>query len=344
MSITVMLTCVGGDLAPQMLLDLKLRSRHDIKVIGTDVNPLAIGRDFCDEFSVVPSGLDIGYVEAIKDLAIKYDVDLIVPTSDEEAVAISSARKVFEEEGVKLACTDISTLEVLIDKAKTYNKLKEYGVHVPVWSQVDNICDLRQTVQDMYRELGEVVVKPSQGRGGRGVYVVTKSIVGVKRYADRREIHSDIETFIQDLSNSLSNSFPVVIMERLVEPVFDLDLLAWNGKPIRVVPRRRIDSAVPNLGHTIINDKILIDLGESLIKLFQLSWLYDCDVMYDKKGRPCVLEINPRESGSVAVSIAAGVPLLDDLISLSIQEQVPEVPLPDGITIVPYKSLFCMNK
>ena len=66
--------------------------------------------------------------------------------------------------------------------------------------------------------------------------------------------------------------------------------------------------------------------------------------MYDKKGNPCVLEINPRESGSVAISIAAGVPLLDDLISLSIQEKIPEIELPDGVTIIPYKSLFNMNK
>ena len=179
-------------------------------------------------------------------------------------------RKVFDEEGVKLACTHISTLEVLTNKAKTYNKLKEYGVHVPQWLQVDNINDLIQAVKSMYAELGEVVVKPAQGRGGRGVYIVTNSISGVNKYKDRREIHSDIETFLEDYINTLSNSFPVIIMERLVEPVYDLDLLAWKGEPIRVVPRRRIDSAVPNFGHTIVNDQSLIDLGESLIKLFKL--------------------------------------------------------------------------
>jgi|SaaInlStandDraft_7_1057024.scaffolds.fasta_scaffold05229_6 carbamoylphosphate synthase large subunit len=344
MNITVMLTCVGGELAPQMLIDLRLHSRHDVKVIGTDVNKLAIGRNFCDEFEVVPNGSDSSYIEVIKEVSIRHNVDLIIPTSDEEAIAISLARKVFENEGIKLACTDSSTLEILTDKAKTYSKLKEYGIHTPIWLQVDTIDDLKQIVQDMYRELGEVVVKPVQGRGGRGVHIITKSITGMKQHIDKREIHSDIETFLRDLVKGLSDSFPVVVMERLVEPVFDLDLLAWKGDPIRVIPRRRIDPAVPNLGHTIIKDENLIELGESLINLFQLSWLYDCDVMYDKKGNPCVLEINPRESGSVAISIAAGVPLLDDLISLSIQEKIPEIELPDGVTIIPYKSLFNMNK
>jgi predicted ATP-grasp superfamily ATP-dependent carboligase len=343
MTITILLTCVGGELAPKMLLDLKLNSRHKIKVIGTDVNPLATGRHFCDVFAVVPSGLDSNYSKVIKELSVKHGVNLVIPTSDEEAVAISSSREIFKSEGIQLACTDHSTLIVLTNKAKTYEKLVEYGVHTPMWSQVNTTNDLKQVVQDMYNQLGEVVVKPVEGRGGRGVYIVTKSISGVKQYKDRREIHVDIKTFFRKFSDTLVDNFPIMVMERLVEPVFDLDLLAWKGESIRVIPRRRINSAVPNEGHIISEDKALIELGEDLIRLFQLSWLYDCDVMYDKKGRPCVLEINPRESGSVAVSIAAGVPLLDDLISLSVQEKVPKIIFPKDVMIIPYKSLSSVN-
>ena len=86
---------------------------------------------------------------------------------------------------------------------------------------------------------------------------------------------------------------------------------------MRIIPRKRFNSAVPNDGHIIINDKNLINLGKKIISKFKLSWLYDCDIMYDQNKKPQILEINPRPSGSVVVSICAGVPLIKDLIFLT---------------------------
>ena len=73
-----------------------------------------------------------------------------------------------------------------------------------------------------------------------------------------------------------------------------------------------------------------------------MSWLYDCDLMLDSKGRPCILEINPRQSGSVSVSVAAGIPLLDDLISLAKNERnlISDTEHVTGVKVVPYKSLY----
>ena len=42
--------------------------------------------------------------------------------------------------------------------------------------------------------------------------------------------------------------------------------------------------------------------------------MYDCDVMFDKNKQPIVIEINPRQSGSVAISLAAGHKLYENLI------------------------------
>ena len=73
-----------------------------------------------------------------------------------------------------------------------------------------------------------------------------------------------------------------------------------------------------------------------------MSWLYDCDLMLDSKGQPCILEINPRQSGSVSVSVAAGIPLLDDLISLAKNERslISDTKHATGVRVVPYKSLY----
>ena len=340
MTVKVLLTCVGGELAPEMIISLKSSIRHDVIVIGVDANEQAAGRIFCDEFAVVPFGSDISYVKKIIELIVRYDIDLIIPTSDEEALALSAAKEELVEYNTTLACVDRNTLDILTDKAKTYGKLVDSGIHVPNWRHVSDSYELRQVVPELFNKYGDIVVKPVCERGGRGVHVVSHSQNGVRKFLNRREIHSDLETFVSELSGTLNDSYPVIVMERLVEPVFDLDMLAWNGKSVRVVPRRRMNSALPNEGHIIVDSPELIDLGNKLIDIFQLSWLYDCDVMYDQKGSPCVLEINPRQSGSISVSIAAGIPIFDELISLFLGEIVStNLQIHNECRVIPYKSL-----
>ena len=344
MTYTILITCVGGDLAPQMIQQLKLNSRHDIKVIGVDANIEASGQYFCDEFSIVPFGGDPSYISIIQKLILLHNVDLIIPTSDEEAIALSFSRSKVEKNGCQLACVDSEIISILSNKAETYEFLKNNGVHVPITHIINNYESLNSIVDLMYKEHGSVVVKPALARGGRGVYIISSLFEGAKYFDDKREVHSDLDTFVDKLMINLKDEFPLIVMERLIEPVIDMDLLAWNGNAKRIVARKRVNSAVPNDGHIIIEDKSLTKLGKKLIELFQLSWLYDCDVMFDSKGNPCVLELNPRQSGSIAVTIAAGLPMLDDLISLAKGELIEDLELPVNKRVIPYKSLISITQ
>jgi len=342
---TVLITCVGGEMAPQMIQQLKDSKRHKVKIIGVDANYDAIGKYFCDEFVVVPYGNNSKYGESIQKLVDLYSVDLIIPTSDEEAVTLSSLKSNLEEVNCVLACIDSSILRVLTDKAKTYQFLKERGIHTPKTQVVENFEFLERVVNSMYKEFGECVIKPACSRGGRGVYVISSKYTKIEVFDDRREVHLDLNNFLNSLMRELKNDFPLVVMERLVEPVIDIDLLCWKGRDIRVIPRRRVNPAVPNDGHIILNDAKLIDLGKKLINIFELSWLYDCDVMFDSKGRPCILELNPRQSGSAAVSLCAGIPLLDDVIDLAKGrvESIPRIDPPFGARVIPYKTLTLID-
>lgn len=342
---TVLLTCVGGEFAPELISKLKNSKKHQIKLIGVDENKNAIGRHFCDLFFKVPSGVDKKYEEVIQAIVKLHDVDLVIPTSDEEAISLSNSRDFFENHKCILASVEKDTLSILANKKKTHEYLKKHGIHTPKTLIAHNYEELKVITQKIYEELGQFVLKPINGRGGRGVYVISKKYKKIKKYKDRREIHLDFNNFNNLFEHKYKDGYPFLIMERLLEPVIDIDLLGWKGKAIRVLPRRRVNSAVPNDGHVFLNDDRLISLGESLIDIFQLSWLYDCDVMFDSEGRPCVLELNPRLSGSVAVSISAGIPLLDDVIHLAKGENtlLTHFAVPEGLKVIPYKSLGVSN-
>jgi carbamoyl-phosphate synthase large subunit len=343
MSFNFLITCAGGELAPEVIRLLKSSTRHDVKVFGVDTQEKAIGRYFADEFSIVPHGAATGYTDAITELVDRHNIDLVLPSSDEEAVTLSKERKKIEDLGCQLACSSGSTLEILSDKGNCYKHLASFGMRTPVWLPASNVEELDAAVDQLLAQVGEIVVKPAAQRGGRGVCVIRQDLTGAHPYDGGREIHMDLKTFKDEYLAGYADMMPTMAMERLVDPVYDIDMLAWKGKPIRVVPRRRVNSGVPNDGHTIVRDESLIELGTALIKNLDLSWLYDCDVMMDSNGRPAILEINPRPSGSVATTVVAGVPLLDDLISLAKYEPLPDVDIPFGQIVIPSKTLTAIS-
>jgi hypothetical protein len=199
----------------------------------------------------------------------------------------------------------------------------------------------------MYHDKGiDIAVKPTVDRGARGVFILSKfhkARLKTYHFTEQREIHCHYQTFLSDIqgSSEMANqiTFPLILMERLLEPVYDIDLLAWRGGPVYVVPRKRVDSAIPNRGHTIVDNPLLSELGRSIISRFNLSWLYDCDVMFNKNGDPIIIEINPRPSGSIAITQAAGVPIVESLLSLAQGRAVPRKDIPYGTIVVPRVAL-----
>jgi carbamoyl-phosphate synthase large subunit len=109
MSFTILVTSVGGEFGPQLIKYAQESTRHNIKVIGVDASSNAIGRHFSDTFEQVPFGNHKDYVHAILKILENNQVDLILPTSDEEAFALSRKKVLVEDSGAKLACSDYDT-------------------------------------------------------------------------------------------------------------------------------------------------------------------------------------------------------------------------------------------
>ena len=61
--------------------------------------------------------------------------------------------------------------------------------------------------------------------------------------------------------------------------------------------------------------------------------------MLDKFDTPHLIELNPRQSGSVSTSLSAGVNLIDDIIDLKIGKQINNLNYEEGSFFVPYTTL-----
>ncbi len=327
----IMFTCSGGGLSAELRRRVLESGKHKIKIIAVDNKESECAKIFCDEFSLVPRGDEKNYITRIEELILQYNIDMVIPCSDEEALSLAKDRKNIEKHNCILACVEYEVLKILSSKISTYRFLKQNNIKTPEFYEVNSSDQLANKVSYFLDKEMDVVAKPSSGRGGRNVSIISNNI-----FQGSISKNEFLEKNIQ-LYNSL---FPVIVMEKLIEPIYDVDLLSWNGVLKRSVVRRRINPNVPNDGHIIENIISLHNLAENISRIFNLSWLYDCDIMMNSQGLPLILEINPRPSGSVAVTIAAGINFIDDMIDLSKNVKLDKKNIADNKVIIPYTSLI----
>lgn len=338
--INILMTCTGGDLAPEYICAMKNSTRYDVSVLAVDGNPEAIGQYFADHFRTVPMGHADNYIDTIRALVREFGITMILAGSDGEALALSSAKQVLAAEGCTVCCPDPEVLANLANKADTYIKLREAGIPHADFASVSSLDGLQAAITDFAQQYGEFVIKPAISRGGRNVFVVRTDIDGEQSYYGGREIHCTLDVLREKYQKGIADLFPVLVMERLVEPTYDIDVLTWSGEPVNVIPRKRHNPAgIPFTGNTIMLDKPLVDLGMSVSRIFNLSWLLDVDVMCRKDGTPVVLEVNPRWSGSCPSSVRAGVPLFDNIMALVVGDEPDRVVPQDRTVVLPYNAL-----
>lgn len=342
-----LVTAAGGTLAPLNIRLLQQGRRLPAWVLAVDARPDAVGRHVADAFAVVPAGTAPDYVDVVVELVRRHAIQVVMPWSDEEALALAAQRDRVEAAGAVLACAPHHTLLTMADKAASLRALEAAGIRTPAWAIAEDDATLDRLLAERRAAHGEAVVKPLVSRGARGVYVIRSDISGSLEFPGSREVHADWATFERDFRAAAGAQLPVMVMERLHAPAYDIDVLGWQGKVLRAVPRERVNPAgIPFQGSYFRFDPRLLALAEAVTRAFSLSWLYDYDLMTTADGEPVVIEINPRPSGSIAAAITAGVPFYEDLIDLA-QGRMPAAtgPLPaDGQLVVPYLDCHVVAK
>ena len=337
----VLMTSVSGMFGPKNIELMKNSIKDKVWVLGVDIH-YSLAADMCaDKFKKVMPGSDINYINEIIKLIKLYNINFVLPCSDEEALNLSINRKKIESAGATLATVHKNSINIMSNKILTYELMEKFNISVPAYKVASSIKDLDAFAKDFYKKYESFVIKQPIARGNRGTIIVDKLIKGKLEYMDSRELHVGWNFYKKEILPNFTYNFPILITEKLYKPAFDIDILAKKGKIIHVVPRERINPAgVPYKGNIIRNNKKLIELAEKVAKTMNLSWLYDLDIMTNKDGNPTVLEVNPRPSGSAIASMECGIPLYRDLLHLNEKKKFNKVQLPPDGTII-FPSFAC---
>ena len=294
MSLNVLVTAGSRRVALVNAFRAALAQLGGGRVIVTDVNPLSPAVHCADRAYRVPLSSDAGYISEILRIARHERAQLVVPTIDDELTAFACAAPRFAAAGIRVAVSRPSTTALCNDKLALCRTLRERGVAAAATWRPARLP--AGTPLPLF-------VKPNVGRGSVGAYPIRSP----------RELAFFAE-YVED----------AIVQEYLDGPEYTLDMLcSFTGEPLAIVPRERvvIRAGVIDRGRTV-RDEALLALARQCASVLPFAGPVNiqCRVVH---GRPVVFEINPRFSGGIGLTIAAGVDVPRLLLDLVRGERVP---------------------
>jgi len=335
----VLITAAGGPGAPGITWALRHNGERQIKVIGTDMDPAAVGFALMDGAYVVPHGMDPGFTSRMLEIAQQEKIDVILPLSTMELLAFAAAREEFEAIGARVAVSDYESLRIANDKGQLYDFLEAKGMPcAPEHRIVDNPADLVEAVQALGYPQSPVVVKPCIAGGSRGFRILDAQAETLDSFLSRKP--EAVSTTLEALCRILepANPFPtLVVMEYLPGKEYSVDLLADRGESLIVVPRSRdrIKQGISVRG-TVERNEELIEMSNQVCRALGLSFNLNMQFRYAANGVPKLIEINPRLAGTVIMCVGAGVNLPYLGVKLALREPLPKIQIRWGVHMARY--------
>ena len=281
MTPTVLVTGAGGPAGVAVIRQLRSVGHT---VVGVDADPWAVGARLADVGDVVPRADADGYIEALVDVAKRTGAAVLISTVAEEMAALSAGASTLAAAGLDMWLPDAAAVRRCIDKWEFAQVVTAAGLPTPMTS-VDGGLDVE----------GPWVVKPRFGRGSRNVFLL-----------DRR---ADVEWACRHVDDAL-------VQTRIGGREFTVDALVdRDGVLAGAVPRWRLETkaGISTKGETFRDDDLVALVGRVLDAVGMRGpanvqgFRTDADELW-------IIEVNPRFSGGLPLSQAAGADLVGEYV------------------------------
>lgn len=309
--INVLISGAGTATCQSVIKGFRQQNEIDVRVTTMDMNPQSTARYFSHSFYTVPMAKDPSFLDRLLDICKKEKIGLLIPIVDYEFQKIARNINLFEELGCKVAISSPETISIFNEKDKTYKFFTENNIPTPRTYSTEELKDPQSLKYPLF-------MKPREGRATLDVHKINNP--------QELEYYSSIcEDFIvQDFHDGKE---------------FTIDALSdFEGNVIEVLPRQRIETKVglSYKGITVKDDE-MIRYGKLIMEKGKI--IGHCNIQFFQTDNGLVFfEANPRYSGTLVLSLAAGFnsPLL--LAKIVLGEKVkPRIgDFEDGVLMLRY--------
>jgi carbamoyl-phosphate synthase large subunit len=306
MDLTVIVTGAGGPAGVSVIRALR---EQQVRVVAADADPLAVGLRLADEAAVLPRYGDPAFVDRLCDVALRNGADALISTVAEEMARLGAASEQLATAGLRTWLPSQGALEACVDKWRLAQVVRTAGVTAPM-----------TRLGSGEGVPGPWIVKPRFGRGSRHVYSVNRP---------------------QELTWAIERVPDPIVQTRVEGLEFTVDALVdRDGALAGAVPRWRLETkaGISTKGRTFRDDTLMEQL-EALLDTLQLQGPANVQgFLVTEDGSISFVEVNPRFSGGLPLSLAAGADLVGEYLRGVIGLPIRRRPLKyrTGVTMTRY--------
>lgn len=291
MGLTLLVTGAGGPAGVSVIRALVSRGH---RVIGADADPAAVGIRLADESVALPRADHPHFAARVLLEAHERGAQVVISTVAEELEVLSAYADARAEQPFGTWLPSHQAIVDCNDKWRFAQRLRAAGVPTPATALAE-----RADVP------GPWVVKPRRGRGSRGV-----------RFAETRD----------ELARALADTTDAIVQTRCAGREFTADVLvSRDGRLVGCVPRWRIETkaGISTKGETFRDERVARTVAAALAAI-ELDGPANVQGFVADGGEVTIVEINPRFSGGLPLSLAAGADLVGEYVRGALGEEPRE--------------------
>ena len=276
----ILISGLGGSLFPY--LHDKLKSNYELFYVDLDPELAKLYKDY--NFFPAPAVLDQSYEVFIENLIKNNKIDIYIPLIDEEIQKAHQVKKLFPD--LLLVVPTLEFSELCLNKEKLMHKLSELNISV-----IETKLGSELTANEKF----PVFVKPTYGRGSRGIRVIN-SLKEFEAYVILEKYNAD-EVIVQD--NIQGTEYTVGVLSNNLNQI-----LSISSK--KVISKKGITIQAVTENNDLIED-VVLKINEKL----KPCGPYNVQLFIDNNNRIKIFEINPRFSTTSIMSYEGGVNEID---------------------------------
>lgn len=293
------------------------------KIVAIDCDAAAPALYYADHWELVPRINHPEYIQIIRDLCKKYQINAIISLIDPELGILARHKAEFAKENIKMIVSDKEVVDVCFDKYLTYKILQKQKVPVvPTYESMDEVVNALETNRLSF----PLIVKPRTGSASIRISKVTS---------------------INELENLWSLSDDLIIQPFNEGDEYGIDCFVdlLTHETVHIFGKRKMKMRAGETDKSeAVKDPILFALIEDLLNAIPLVGPIDIDCFKTESGY-VISEINPRFGGGYLHAYEAGQNFIKCLINnLQGDTNIPQIGnYQDGTIMIKYDDVMMIN-
>lgn len=290
-NINILVTAIGGRAGYNLVRCLKESTLNErLSYVGADMNAKSPAI-FCEEFALIPPSNKESYIEELQRIVEDYNVDLIIPTSDEESLILSKYKK---RNINTVPIGDYEGILSVMDKLMLYESTKKFEI-------VPHTIELHKgsTIKEIKDRIGvPAFIKPRMGRGGRYTHIVKDTTL-----KENNKLEKYWKSYMDDFG-------PPICQPYIESNDYGIDVYVDKKGKINIGAMRKklmvkTGERIVGMHSVSIDSPEIQDICRRIIDIFGLRGFNEIEMKLES-GKFYATDVNPRNGGSIYLSKASG--------------------------------------